>query len=185
MSRPWPVTGSRLLHDFHIFRLREDRCVSPRTGVEHPFFVIEAPDWINVVALTAEGRVVLIRQHRMGTGEVTLEIPGGMIDPGESPLDAAARELREETGYVAARWTSLGSIEPNPAIQTNRCYTYLAEGCRREGEPELDEKEDIGVEEEELEAIPRLLADGSITHALVGIAFQKLELFRRGLTPTR
>jgi 8-oxo-dGTP pyrophosphatase MutT (NUDIX family) len=185
MSRRWPVIASRLLHDFRIFRLREDRCVSPRTGVAHDFFVIEAPDWINVVALTATGRVVLIRQHRMGTGVVTLEIPGGMIDPGESPLAAAARELREETGYVAERWTSLGSIDPNPAIQTNRCYTYLAEGCRLAGDPELDEKEDIGVEEADLDAIPALLADGTITHALVGIAFQKLDLHRRGLTPTR
>jgi ADP-ribose pyrophosphatase len=181
MSRPWEKTATRLLADFRIFRLREDRRVSPRTGAEHPFLVLEGPDWVNVIALTDEERVVLIRQFRFGREAVTLEIPGGMIDPGEGPLEAAARELREETGYEAARWTALGSIEPNPAIQGNRCFTFLAEGARLVGPAQLDEKEDIAVETRPLGEVARLLADGTIAHALVAVAFQKLDLHRAGL----
>ena len=181
MSRPWPRVASRTLADYRIFKLREDRCVSPRTGAEHPLLVLDTPDWVNVIALTTEERVVFIRQYRFGRGEVTLEIPGGMVDPGESPADAAARELAEETGYAAARWTPLGAIDPNPAILSNRCHTFLGEGCRRVGEARLDEKEDIAVEEIALADTARLLGDGTITHALVAVAFQKLDLHRRGL----
>jgi 8-oxo-dGTP pyrophosphatase MutT (NUDIX family) len=181
MIKRWPVLGSERLLDFPIFRLRKDRCVSPRTGAEHDFVIIEAPDWVNVIALTPEENVLVISQYRFGSGEVTLEIPGGMVDEGEDPAEAARRELREETGYEAEDWVALGSIAPNPAILTNRCYTYLARGCRPVGAAALDEREDIAVEEIGLSRIPALLAEGAITHALVGIAFQKLDLFRRGL----
>lgn len=145
--------------------------------------MIEATDWVNVVALTPEENVIFVRQYRLGRGEVTLEIPGGMIDGAESPAAAAERELREETGYQAARWTALGAIDPNPAIQTNRCHLFLAEGCRRTAEVHLDEREDIAVQELPLAEVPRMLADGSISHALVAVAFQRLELLRRGLLP--
>jgi 8-oxo-dGTP pyrophosphatase MutT (NUDIX family) len=185
MSKPWLRTASRILHDLRIFRLREDRYVSPRTQTEHGFFVLDTPDWVNVVALTPAGHVVLIRQFRFGRAAVTLEIPGGMVDPGESPLEAIARELREETGYVAERWTPLGAIDPNPAFLSNRCHTFLAEGCRLEHAPDLEGTEDITVEERPLDEVPRLLAEGAITHALVAIAFQKLDLYRSGILVPR
>lgn len=185
MAEKWKKLGSRTLQETKIFRLREDTCVSPRNGGTWPFYVLEMPDWINVVAIDNDGNVIFIRQFRHGTGEVTLEIPGGTVDPGETPLQAAVRELREETGYVARRWIELGFIEPNPAIQTNRCWTFLAQGCSSEGPAQQDEREEIEVELRPLEQVGRMLADGSIHHALVAVAFQKLNLMQRGLLPIR
>jgi 8-oxo-dGTP pyrophosphatase MutT (NUDIX family) len=187
MPRKWNTLSSKTLHDFRIFSIRQDRCVSPRTGKEHDLVVLQGPDWINVIPLVAGEnveQVVMIRQYRFGRGEVTLEIPGGMIDQGEDPAAAAARELREETGYVAGELFDLGAIDPNPAMQTNRCFTFLATSCRLAGGPELDEKEDIDVELVPLSEVPRLLAGGAITHALVAVAFHKLDLWMRGLLPT-
>jgi ADP-ribose pyrophosphatase len=179
--RPWRITSTRRLQAFPILRLRQDRCVSPRTGAEHDFVILEVPDWVNVIALTPDEQVVLIRQWRFGAQEVSLEIPGGMIDPGESPAVAAVRELREETGYEAAEWLDLGSIQPNPALFTNRCHTLLARGCTAVGAPEQMDTEDISVELRPLAEVPRLLADGAIGHALVAVAFQRLDLWQRGL----
>jgi 8-oxo-dGTP pyrophosphatase MutT (NUDIX family) len=177
-AQPWKTLASKPVADYRIFRLRSDRCVSPRTGEAHDFVVLEGPDWVNVVALTSTAEVVLIRQYRFGSAEVTLEIPGGMIDPGEDPVAAGARELLEETGYSAASYTLLGHVAPNPAIQTNRCYTVLAEGAALNGKQSLDEKEDISVELHPLADVPRLLRQGIISHALVWAAFQQLDLYR-------
>ncbi len=129
--------------------------------------------------MTDEGRVVLVRQFRFGVDDFTLEIPGGMCDPGESPAETAARELREETGYVAGRLEPLGWVHPNPAIQSNRCHTFLARPAARVGEPQPDPHEAFEIVEEPLDAIDRLILDGRITHALVVGAFQLLRA--RGL----
>jgi 8-oxo-dGTP pyrophosphatase MutT (NUDIX family) len=179
--RPWPTLSSRPIADYHILKVRMDRCESPRTGKAHDFVVIETADWVNVVAITPDEQVVLIEQYRFGRQSVTLEIPGGMIDAGESQLAAGQRELLEETGYTARSFTLLGSVEPNPAFQNNRCYTVLAEGAMRDEKSaqHLDEKEDIGVSLQPLSSIPRLLRDGAITHALVWTAFQQLDLYRQ------
>ncbi len=184
--RPWPKLSSRLLGDYHIFRLHSQRFVSPRTGGEHDFFVLDVPSWVNVVAITPDDKVVLIEQFRFGTAQVTLEIPGGMIDAGEDPVAAGARELLEETGYRAARYTLLGHVEPNPAIQNNLCYTVLAEDATPTGHQHLDEKEDIGVTLRPVADIPDLLRSGTIRHALVWAGFQHYDLHRRATaTPTR
>src|SRR5262245_59954402 len=100
MIKPWRKLGSRAIADFHIFKLRGDRKVSPRTGTEHEFYVLESRDWVNVIARTAEQQLVMIEQYRHGSNTVELEIPGGVMDPHEtSPVTAAVRELREETGF--------------------------------------------------------------------------------------
>jgi 8-oxo-dGTP pyrophosphatase MutT (NUDIX family) len=171
MPRDWPLLGSRRLQDARVFALRADRSRHPVTGVERDVYVIESPDWVNVIALTERDDVVLIEQFRHGTRRVTLEIPGGMLEPGEDPVTAGLRELREETGFAGGEATLLGHCEPNPAIQDNRCFFVLARGVARVAEASLDEGEDIDVRLAPLRDVPRLLEDGSIRHALVHAAF--------------
>ncbi len=169
---PWPVVRRETVVDCRVFRVRRDVVVSPARGTEHSFFVLEGADWVNVVALTGDGEMLFVRQWRVGTAEVTLEIPGGTIDADDaSPFEAARRELREETGFTSDDWTELGWVSPNPAVQSNRCTTFLARACRRAGEPSPDDAEDLRVELHPEGAVPDLVRSGRIRHALVLAAF--------------
>jgi ADP-ribose pyrophosphatase len=171
--KPWKVLSSRVNESFRIFNLRIDRALSPRTHHAHDFYILESTDWVNVIPITSRGEVVLVRQYRHGTREVTLEIPGGIVEPEDTPEDAARRELLEETGFKDGEMVLLGSVNPNPAFLTNRCYTYVARDVDRVKMQEQDEKEDIEVEVRSLEEIPRLIREGEITHALVLAAFYR------------
>lgn len=171
---PWERTSTRLLGDYRVFSLHEERLRDPRSGRDHTFFVVRTGDWVNVVALTPDRDVVLVRQHRAGTASVTLEIPGGMVDPGESPAEAARRELVEETGYDARELVPIGVVHPNPALFDNRCHTFLALDAVRAGDQSLDEREHIQVSTAPLAEIDGLIDAGDITHALVVAAFQHL-----------
>jgi ADP-ribose pyrophosphatase len=174
----WNRLSSRVLGDHHIFTLLTERFVSPRNGLAIDAIIVQPADWVNVLAFTEADECVMIRQYRFGTDAIQLEIPGGIIDPGELPLTAAARELREETGYASSRWTALGSVAPNPAFQRNRLHTFLAEGCVHVSEQEQEATEDIDVELMPAPQLATLLADGSIDHALVLVGFYKLALHR-------
>ncbi len=167
----WRRVRSEPGPDYRIFRIRLDWAVSPRTGVEGRYVVLECPDWVNVVAITADGQVVLVRQYRHGIDAVELEIPAGLVEPGEEPLAAAQRELAEETGYTGGRWTLLGRTRPNPAIQDNWCYNVLAEDVRLTATPRLDPGEAITVELRSLAETRQLIAAGVINHALMLNAF--------------
>jgi len=153
---------------------------SPSTGDSHPFYRIESPAWVNVVALTELDELVMVRQWRQGLRAVTLEIPGGLVDPGETPAEAGARELLEETGFRAGRMTSLGSINPNPALFANRCHMQVAQGCVRVAEIQNSTTEETIVELLPLAALPDLLRSGGIDHALVVAALYAYELWRSG-----
>jgi 8-oxo-dGTP pyrophosphatase MutT (NUDIX family) len=122
---------------------------------------------VNVIPLTDDGQVVLIRQWRQGSGDWTLEIPGGIIDSGETPLEAGARELGEETGYQAGQMISLGWVNPNPALFTNRCHTFLARGCRLAGPARLEPSERIETLIRPVGDLPGLVSSGQIRHSLV------------------
>jgi len=142
-----------------------------RTGMKHDFYILESSDWINVIPLTADDKVVMIRQYRHGSREVTLEIPGGLVDPGDTPKKAAARELIEETGYQAKKWLKIGVVNPNPALFNNRCYTFLAQDINKGTDPTPDQTEDIEVVLIPLTDIPKLILKGKIDHAMVITAF--------------
>ncbi|HQP55774.1 MAG TPA: NUDIX hydrolase [Syntrophorhabdus sp.] len=144
--------------------------VSPRTKKAGRFYVIDTNDWVNIIPITEDGQVVMIQQYRHGSKNITLEIPGGLVDD-ESPENAALRELLEETGYQGDNVTYLGATNPNPAIFNNLCHTFLVRNVKKVSETNLDDNEDIEVTLKPIEEIPSLIADGSINHALVIIAF--------------
>lgn len=186
MLKPWPVTESVVEKDFRIFTLRRDRAVSPRTGAAHDFYVLETRDWVNVIPVTPQGEVVMVRQYRHGVREVTLEIPGGIVDhEAEDPRDAAERELLEETGHRAGRWVHLGSVQAQPALQNNLCHTYLALDAVPVAEPTPDAGEDLHVVTFPLDDVARRVHTGEIGHGLVLAAFYWYELWRREHRPDR
>jgi 8-oxo-dGTP pyrophosphatase MutT (NUDIX family) len=161
-------TGTARVADHGVFAV--DRL--SYEGAPRDVFVFTCPDWCNVVAETPDGAIVMVWQYRFGTDAISLEVPGGVIDPGEAPAEAARRELREETGYEAESFELLSAVEPNPALQGNRCFTFLARGARPAGETsfdDLEECETVLVPRGDLEAI---LDDGTITHSLVVVALE-------------
>jgi ADP-ribose pyrophosphatase len=172
----WRRGRSEGVADCRVFKVRRDYSTDPRGGREHDFYVIEAPDWINVIPLTKENEVVLIEQYRHGTEGISLEIPGGMVDPGEEPRGTAARELFEETGYEAAEVVFLGKTRPNPALQDNWIHTFLARGVEYRREPLNQGTERTRVRLVPLGLIPSLIAEGAIDHALVVVGFHWLAL---------
>ena len=171
MIKPWKLTRSKSSRSFRVFSIRTDTTTSPRTGKSHDFYVIESNDWVNIIPLTVDQEVVMIKQYRHGSREVTLEIPGGLVEVGDTPKKSAARELLEETGYQAKRWTKIGVVNPNPALFNNRCYTYLAQDIRKISGPSPDQTEDIEVLLIPLRKIPGLILNGKIDHAMVITAF--------------
>jgi 8-oxo-dGTP pyrophosphatase MutT (NUDIX family) len=175
---PWRRIGSSRVQHCRVFDVDEVRFEPPGGGATGTFYCIDAPDWINVIPLTADDDVWFVRQYRFGTESFTLEIPGGMCDPGEVPREAAGRELREETGYEAGELIELGFVHPNPAIQTNRCHTFLARDLTAKGPPEPDGNEAFELERVPLDRVSRLIAAGDITHALVVAAFYLLQTSR-------
>ncbi|MFZ5832213.1 MAG: NUDIX hydrolase [Planctomycetota bacterium] len=167
----WTILGSREIADHRIFRIRYDRYRFESAAREHDFVIVDCGDWVNVVPVTDDGQVVLIRQYRHGIKRATLEIPGGMIDHGEEPEAAAVRELEEETGYVPRSVRSLGRVHPNPAIQGNYCHLYLAEGCRPEAATRFDAFESIEVVPCPLADIPDMIRREDISNSMVINAF--------------
>lgn len=166
MIKQWQTIASKAMGNFKIFTIRQDTKISPRTGKQHNFFVIESTDWVNIFPVTADGKVVMVRQCRHGNGEITLEVPGGMVDEGEEPIVSAVRELREETGYAGENARPIGSVAPNPALFDNKCYSFMVDNVTQVGEQSFDGSEDIEIELVPVTDFPELIASGKISHAL-------------------
>lgn len=173
----WEVLESKIMYTCRVFAVRRDQSRSLGTGKTHDFHVLEARDWVNVVPITPDGGVVMVRQFRHGIGAVTLEVPAGIIDPTDaSPAVAGARELREETGYAGEDLLPLGCVYPNPAILNNRCHIFAAYDVREVGPPQWDGTEEMAVEIVRREQVPSLIRSGVIGNALTVVAFQLLGL---------
>ena len=165
--KPWTILGERHQRDYRIFKTRTFDAADPRNGNSYVRTVIDAPDWVNIVATTTDGTFILVRQFRFGTWANTLEIPGGMVDPNEDGQKAAARELEEETGYRPGTFKLIGTSQPNPAIMNNRLFTYRAENCVKVSEGHQDGSEDIEVVLQTHAELQASVARGEVTHALV------------------
>ncbi len=163
----WKKLGSREVARTRIFGVESVDFHHPGRAKPQDFFVINAPDWVNVLALTTGGHLVLVRQFRYGIDDFSVEIPGGVIDLGEDPVAAGVRELREETGYVGSSARLLGSVHPNPAMQNNRCHLVLVEGARPEAKLDWDPDEEFEIMTRPVDEVYALACAGGITHAMV------------------
>jgi 8-oxo-dGTP pyrophosphatase MutT (NUDIX family) len=163
---PWKFLGKRSVVSGKIFRYSL-ASFELSDGRRPDFDLLDFADWVNVIALTKDGKLLLIRQYRIGTQGFTIEIPGGAINREEDPLEGAKRELLEETGYTTKTWRKIGTLDPNPAFQGNRCHVFLAEGVEKTHDVSFDEHEEIEVDLVEVALVRQMIKTGEITHCIV------------------
>ena len=163
----WPLLRDEEVLNTPVFSVRRHTCRSPKDGGDKNFFILDARDWAQVIAVTADEQVVLVRQFRQGSRELSLELPGGVVEKGQTPLEAAQRELREETGYTSNQWSKLTSFLPNPAIQTNTAHLFLAENACLTDKTEFDENEDLELVTVPASQLGSLVNDGGINHVVM------------------
>ena len=175
MIAKWKLNTETMVFKSYPFQIVEKVYEKPRDGGKFNAYVIEAPTWANIIGRSSNNKILLIRQFRFGTDEIELEIPGGMIEPGESPLDGAQRELEEETGFISTHWKQIGVVDANPAIQNNRCFTFLADQIEPKGKVNFDPDEDIEFELATLDEVRAYVAGGQITNTFIIAAMYWLE----------
>ncbi|HPF05329.1 MAG TPA: NUDIX hydrolase [Spirochaetota bacterium] len=177
----WHIRGKDKIFENRIFTIHNNNCHHPDKGVEWDFSIIDTYNWINVIALTEDNRFVLVKQHRLGSNELSIETPGGVIEDGEDPEACALREFREETGYEGQSIHLLKSLWVNPAIMSNRISFYFIEGCRKSSAQQLDEAEDIEVITPDIDELVKMIKTGEINHSIVmtGLGLYFLSEFNR------
>ncbi|SFO68211.1 NUDIX domain-containing protein [Chitinophaga sp. YR627] len=166
-SLDWKTLSSEYLFKDNWLTARRDTCETPQGKIVTPYYVLEYNDWVNCVAVTADGRIIMVRQFRQGIGKAVLEIPGGTMDDTDpSPEFAMRRELLEETGYEFEKLINLGAVAPNPASSNNLTHMFLATGGKKVQEQDLDENEEIELVLMDLEDVEKLLLDNQILQSL-------------------
>jgi 8-oxo-dGTP pyrophosphatase MutT (NUDIX family) len=169
----WEVLDSEYLYRKPWLTARRDHVKLP-TGAEiQDFYVLEYPEFCNVIALTKEGKFLMERQYRHAQRLTAYEIPAGCVEPGEDPMEAAKRELYEETGYAGGEWSHFMTVSPNPGACTNHSYTYLAIGVERVSTQHLEESEDIRIVLMEREEVIRLLQQDEFHQAMMAAPLWK------------
>lgn len=166
----WRTTSKKIVADNPFLTLEEHRREEEETGRHGYFYIVGAPNWVNIIALTENNEIVLVEQFRQGTERIELEIPSGIIDEGEDPADAALRELLEETGYERSErseFKKIGEIAPNPAFIRNTCYTYVLTNARATGREHFDENENIRVRLVPKSEVENLITSREIRHSLI------------------
>lgn len=162
----WNTLSSEYVHKGQWATLRVDRCELPDGRIMDDYYVLEYADWVNAVALTEDNKIILVKQYRHAVGDVSLEIPGGVMDAGETPEEAVKRELLEETGYEFNNFELLCNLWPNPSTGNNTVHCYLARGGKKVTSQHLDAFEEIVVEQYTVEEVKQLLADNEIKQAM-------------------
>jgi len=178
--KPWHTESCEPIFTHPLLRLERRRIA--RDDERREILALDADDWVHVIPLLPDDRVVMVRQFRYATESFHLELPGGIVDPGRNHRETAEQELAEETGYVAASFERIGEVEPNPAILDNRLSVWVATDLARlapEDKPPTDEYEEIEVVEVPLAQVPELIRRGEIRHALMISSFHLFELSRR------
>lgn len=166
MDRKWKQLSSRYIIKRWWMNLREDHVRLPR-GVEmEEYHVLEYPDWTCIVAVNRSNELVMVEQYRYGIDQVTLELPGGVVQPNEPPEEAARRELREETGFEGGEWSFVGKSAPDPSRHTNWAWFFVARGVEDLGRQQLDEEEQISVRTVPVDEALRLALSGEMAHAV-------------------
>lgn len=181
--RPWRVEQSEELENYRIFTLKREVATSPNGEKRAEFFILDAPDWVNVIPVTPDGQIVFVEQYRHGSHQLSLETPAGMVEPDEPLEEAAARELREETGYSALQYTVLGSTFANPAFMTNRFTALLAENATLTDPTKWDEHEELGLRLVPADEVPAMLARGEIQNSFAVLALSWFLLHRHRILP--
>lgn len=167
----YTILDSKVVFKTPLYSIRQNFTQCPVNPEPANFYILETFDWCNIIPITKEREVVMVRQYRHGVNHEILEIPGGVLNRGEKPEKAASRELEEETGYIANDIKELGWTYPNPAIQNNRCFFYYSDNISNTGKQKFDPYEDIKVELVPISEIKNLLKKGVLSHSLVAQAF--------------